>query len=257
MRIARFLSIFLCFAMLTGCPLAPPGAHAAPSPHTPLNTLTPVPVKQIPEPSHSPLYIPGVEVDDVITYFSEVCLDAEFSQGGNPSIVQKWTIPIRYMVFGQPTKQDLAILEEYTAWLNTIEGFPGISETEDPSLANLRIHFCTNQELLDIMGEEYVGLDGAVTFWYRNNEIYDAVICCRKDLNQHLRNSVILEEIYNGLGPVQDTSLRPDSIIYAEFSEPQALTEMDKLILRLLYHPQILCGMDAEDCAEIICQLYW
>jgi hypothetical protein len=30
---------------------------------------------------------------------------------------------------------------------------------------------------------------------------------------------VILEEVYNGLGPVQDTALRPDSLIYSDFSE--------------------------------------
>jgi hypothetical protein len=68
---------------------------------------------------------------------------------------------------------------------------------------------------------------------------------------------VILEELYNGLGPIQDTSLREDSIIYAGYSEPQALTEIDWLILQLLYHPDLQFGMDTEACAEVIRQLYY
>ena len=68
---------------------------------------------------------------------------------------------------------------------------------------------------------------------------------------------MILEEIYNGLGPIQDTQLRLDSIIYSGYSIPQSLTQVDELILRLLYHPQMQCGMNADACEEVIRQLYY
>lgn len=205
---------------------------------------------------HSEFIIPGVGSDEVIRYFSEVCLDAEMINSGNPTVLQKWQAPIQYMIYGDPTDEDLATIHGMEAWLNTIEGFPGMQQTQDAVLANLRIHFCSEQEMMDLMGEQFVGLDGAVTFWYEQDVIFDAIICCRADLDQHLRNSVILEELYNGLGPVQDTELRKDSIIYAEYAEPQRLTQMDELILRLLYHPGLICGMDADQCAEMIRQLY-
>ena len=89
------------------------------------------------------------------------------------------------------------------------------------------------------------------------NEIYDAIICYRSDMWPSLRTSVILEEIYNCLGPVQDTRLRPDSIIYQEYAEPQQLTPIDELILRLLYHPDIRPGMNAAECEQIIRLLYY
>ena len=111
--------------------------------------------------------------------------------------------------------------------------------------------------MIDLMGSGFYGMDGAVTFWYMDDVIYDAIICYRTDIPQFTRNSVILEEIYNGLGPIQDTALRPDSIIYSEFSEPQELTPMDELILRLLYHPDIQCGMDMAACEEVIRNLYY
>ena len=111
--------------------------------------------------------------------------------------------------------------------------------------------------MLSILGEWTYDLDGAVTFWYDNNRVHDAIVCVRTDLNQHLRNSVILEELYNGLGPIQDTSLRPDSLIYGGYSEPQELTKIDKLILQLLYHPDMKCSMDSTQCEEVIRSIYY
>lgn len=209
------------------------------------------------EPEHSQLYIPGITVEDVILYFNEVCLDSEIINSGDPSYVQKWTTPVCYTLYGEYTDEDLVTLSSFADWLNKIEGFPGISEVQMPETANLRIHFCSQSDMVDLMGENFYGMDGAVTFWYSYDEIYDSIICYRTDLDQHLRNSVILEEIYNGLGPIQDTSLRSDSIIYSEFSDPQELSDIDELILKLLYHPNILPGMSAEQCETIIRQLYY
>jgi len=90
-----------------------------------------------------------------------------------------------------------------------------------------------------------------------NNEIYYATICYSDEMRQYTRNSVILEEIYNGLGPIQDTVLREDSIIYQYFTEPQDLTDVDWLILKLLYHEDMKCGMDAEACEQVIRKLYY
>ena len=212
----------------------------------------------ITEPEHSALYIPGVDVENVILWFSEVSLSAEFINSGNPSFVQKWDSPILYMIHGQPTEEDLTVLTSFTQWLNALEGFPGISETTDPMASNLDIHFCTQQELIGHLGDHFYGMDGGVTFWYTgDNQIYDAIICVRTDLDQYLRNSVILEELYNCLGPIQDTSLREDSLIYAGYSDPQELTQIDQLILALLYHPDMKCGMNSAQCEALIRQLYY
>ena len=198
-----------------------------------------------------------MEVEDVLTYFNEVCLSAEFINSGNPSYLQRWNAPITYRIYGDPTAEDLAQIEAFSGWLNTLFGFPGIYEAGEGEYVNLRIHFCDQETLTDLMGDNFYGVDGAVTFWYEEDVIYDAIICIRTDLDQYLRNSVILEELYNGLGPVQDTSLRPDSIIYSDFSEPQELTEMDELILKLLYHPDLRCGMSAAECEAVIRLLYY
>ena len=209
------------------------------------------------EPLHSEFYLEDVPVETVITWFNEVCLDTEYYGSGDPTLVQKWDVPIAYCLQGDFDQEDAAVLDSFAQWLNTLEGFPGITRVEDMYQANLQIHFTDAQGLLDIMGPEFSGLDGAVTYWYEYNAIYDGVICVRTDLHRTLRTSVTLEELYNGLGPIQDTMLRPDSIAYQEFSEPQELTKEDELILKLLYHPQIQCGMNAAECERVIRELYY
>jgi len=210
-----------------------------------------------PAPEHSKLYIPELAVEDVITYFNEVCLDSEFVNGGDPSLIQKWMEPIYYIIEGTCTDKDIEVLNRFVGWLNKIEGFPGISQTADQGKCNMRIYFCDANEILQRLGQDFENVDGGVTYWYMNNAIYNAIICYRKDVSQQLRNSVILEEIYNGLGPVQDTNLREDSLIYQGFSQPQWLTEVDELIMKLLYHPDIKPGMNAQQCEKIIRQLYF
>jgi len=264
------LLILLLVAILTACgtpevqavtttplytePKTAPTAFPSTLPTTEPNTEPTILPTQ---PLHSEFYMEGVSVEDVILYFKEVCLHAEYVNSGDPSKLQKWTAPIYYFLHGNYTQEDYYVLTDFMAWLNTIEGFPGIWQTYDISEANLNIHFCDQDTLVSLMGDNFVGTDGGVTFWYQDDEIHDGIICYRTDIDQHLRNSVILEEIYNGLGPIEDTWLRDDSIIYAAFSTPQELSAMDELILKLLYSPQLRCGMDAEECSAVIRHLYY
>ena len=251
------LAALLCLYFPLSKALTKPENPQPTEPSAPETTEPEVTEPQNTEPQHSALYIPELSVEDVITYFNEVCLDSEFVNRGDPSVIQKWISPIYYTLAGDYTDTDIAVLNDFVGWLNTIEGFPGIYLSTQSHLTNLRIHFCNQQELVNIMGSNFNNMDGAVTFWYDEDIIYDATICYRTEIDQHLRNSVILEEIYNGLGPIQDTLLRPDSIIYQNFSQPQKLTAVDELILRLLYHPSIRPGMNKEECAQIIRQLYY
>lgn len=233
--------------------------QAATAPTEPVTEPTePVTEPTVPEDHRIPV-IPGIGTEDMIGYFNEVCLDAEFENAGDSSLLQKWAEPIYYVIHGEPTEADLEILDRLCRELNGIYGFPGIFPAPEnmPQLLNLNIHFCTEDEMLDILGQNFAGCDGGVTFWYNGiNEINDAIICYRTDIDQEVRNSVIQEEIYNGLGPVQDTWLRDNSLIYAGYSTPQQMTDVDKVILQLLYHPDMLCGMNADACTQVIRELY-
>lgn len=254
----KLIPIVILLLCLSSCHISDVVNTDAFSSDEPTVALTPSPTPTVmPQPLHSPLYIDGVSIEEVIGYFNEVCLDAEFVNAGDPHKLQKWNSPIYYYIFGDPTEQDRKVLTNFCDWLNDLYGFPGIYESESQYDANLKIHFCDYDTMVYLLGENFHGMDAGVTFWYDYDVIYDETICIRTDLSQNLRNSVILEELYNGLGPVQDTALRPDSIIYSDYSEPQELSQIDMLLLELLYHPDMKCGMDGAECEEIIRQLYY
>ena len=211
-------------------------------------------------PLHSELYLEDYTVEQVIEYFCEVVLDTEYSGGGNYQLVQKWVEPLKYGINGEATQEDLDVLTHLFEQLNEVEGFPGIVEPkEEHDMVNLYINFYGREDFYANMGEVVGGqeADGAVQYWYSDlNDIYHAKIGYRTDIDQSIRNSVLPEEVINGLG-ITDTMLREDSITYQFSSFNLEPSEMDWLIIRLLYHPEIKPGMNREECIAVIEKLYY
>lgn len=213
------------------------------------------------QPQHSELYHPGYSLEQMQDYFAEVVLDVEYSDGtGDSALVQKWVEPIHYRFFGEPTEEDLAVLEAFFAQLNEIESFPGMIPAEEEEVEQLRISFLAPDVFRDSFSSAVNGEDafGAAQFWYYTdtNDIYAARIGYRTDLHQTVRNSILLEEIVNALG-ISDTLLREASITYQYSNENLVLSDVDWILLKLLYHPEIHCGMDSLQCSAVIEQLYY
>ena len=222
--------------------------------HTQENTAPPQPV-------HSELYLPDCTAEQITEYFEEVVLNTEYSDGtGEDYLVQKWLSPICYRVFGTPTDTDSEVLGALVEQLNAIPGFPGIRAAEDGEAEDVSISFLEREAFETSFSVVTNGEDsfGAVQYWYytQTNELYAACIGCRTDIDQEERNSVLVEEVINMLG-ISDTVLRPDSITYQFSNDNTALSEIDLVILKLLYDPAIACGMDAERCAQVIQELYY
>ena len=177
--VALLLAVFL---MLTGChapqPETPTTSETIPSaPETTISedtTPTTPPTTEETQPHHSELYIDGLSTDAVILYFEEICLDAEVINSGDPSRLQKWVEPITYQILGDSTQQDLEIISKFTTHLNSIPGFPGMREVSTEEIAAMNIFFCTQEEMVGMLGDWAWGCDGGVTFWYDMDEIYSA-----------------------------------------------------------------------------------
>ena len=206
------------------------------------------------------LQLPDVSAQLMTEYFEEVVLRTEYSDGeGNSSLVQKWEMPIHYRIHGDATAEDLRILNSLFEVLNGIEGFPGIEPAAEEEVENLSIHFADPEEFDELFFEFLQGEDavGAARYWYYTdtNDMYEGKIGYRTDIDQSIRNSVLPEEIINVLG-ITDTVLREDSIVYQHSNFNTELSDVDLVILKLLYHPSIPCGSDAAFCRQRIAELY-
>ncbi|MBO5323321.1 MAG: DUF2927 domain-containing protein [Oscillospiraceae bacterium] len=263
----------LILAMLfCGCTPKTPAQNTEPTTEPTENSSVPTTEATEPEPStmpttvpteppHSALYLPQYSQQKVLEFFNEVVLNMEYSDGtGDTTLVQKWLTPIYYRYYGSPTNEDKTVLETLFAQLNAIPGFPGIYPVENAYQENLSLNFLNAQDFKNSFSDMVHGEDawGATQFWYwtETNDIYTARIGYRADIDQVTRNSILLEEIINTLG-ISDTVLRQDSIVYQYSNDNLALSDVDWVILKILYDPEIQCGMDVAACAEIIQRLYY
>ena len=213
------------------------------------------------KPEHSELYIEKYTLEDILSYFEEVVLRMEYSDGtGDVTCVQKWLSPIYYQLYGSYTDTDISRLNELFTLLNNIDGFPGIYPATDTNYENLTINFLEPNDFKIQFSDVINGEDayGSAEFWYytETNELHTARIGYRTDIEQDIRNSILLEEIINVLG-ISDSELRTDSIVYQYSNENIVLSDIDILILKLLYNPKIELGMNYAGCAEIIKELYY
>ena len=213
------------------------------------------------EPLHSSLYREDFDVEEILTYFQEVTNQIEYTDGtGDPSLIQKWLSPLIYRIYGDPTEEDLRVLEEFCQQLNAVQGFPGIREAQEDEFENLTLSFLDPDSFRERFSDVVHGEDawGATQYWYYTdtNEIHTATIGYRTDIPQLDRSSIILEEIVNTLG-ISDSGRRSDSIVYQYSNDNLQLSDIDWLLLELLYHPDIAPAMDAEMCEKIIRDLYY
>ncbi|MBQ4562913.1 MAG: DUF2927 domain-containing protein [Lachnospiraceae bacterium] len=243
------LAFLIAIISLSGCSPTFPGGK-----ETVAETETTEPVEETTEEETT-----AYSVEEVIHYFCEVVLASEYSTGtGDPGLVQKWMEPIHYRIYGEATDQDRQVLLGLFDGLNEIEGFPGIFPAGENDVTDLALYFYDQERFNQNFGHivSDMSAEGAVEYWYwtDTNVIYDARIGYRMDIDQLTRNSVLLEEVVNGLG-ITDTVLREDSITYQDSSQTQELSEMDWLIIELLYSPEIKCGMDRAECEAVLIQL--
>lgn len=251
----KMLCLCLIAILLSGC-----GAGAEPT----TVPATTVPVTTVPAttaPVHSALYLPEYTVEQIIEYFNEVVLAMEYSDGtGDSSLVRKWCAPIRYRIAGEPTEEDLAVLEAFFVQLNAVPGFPGMYPAPEDEFSEVTLSFLDEDSFsdafFDLLGGE--SAFGAVQFWYYTDtcELYTADIGYRTDVDQAARDSILVEEIVNMLG-ISDTELREDSIVYQYSDDNLTLSDVDWVILKLLYDPAIRPAMTQEECEAVIRELYY
>ena len=260
----KILPLLLCVLLLSACAsidVPVPDTTAPTTLQTEETTEPTVETTAETKPLHSELYLPEYSVEQIIEYFNEVVLNVEYTDGtGDATLVQKWLFPIYYNVYGNPTDEDLAVLNDLFAQLNAVAGFPGIYPVSGMVQENLSISFFSPDVFRDEFSSVVNGEDayGATQFWYYTdtNELYHGRIGHRTDIPQTERSSIIVEEIINTLG-ITDTVLREDSIVYQYTNENLTLSDVDWVILKLLYDPAIESGMDKDACEAVIRQLYY
>lgn len=183
--------------------------------------------------------------------FLECGFSAEY--GDSTGCLQRWEDPIVIYVSGRPTAEDRRQLDDFLMELSfRVPTLPPIRLTDDGSQANVEMFFMTEDEIPQYVPEYIQGNRGFVYCYYTDNIFTSARIAVETgSTSQAERNHIIREELVNGMGLLNDHMLYSDSVIYQSYNNNMP-TEMDWLMLNMVYSPLLWPGVSRAQAEEIL-----
>lgn len=171
------------------------------------------------------------------------------------SLLKRWESDIKIYTCGAITDKDSMMLDDFIMQLSFRCPFlPRISRTNTESAANVVIYYGPLDTLKDHVPNYVEDNWGFFTYKYNGDyEIYQAQIAIASDVTrQRQRNHLVMEELIGTLGLANDHNLYSDSIVYAPWTETQELSDIDWLMMNMLYHPSLSCGMSYQQARGIL-----
>lgn len=176
----------------------------------------------------------------------KICgFSSEYSSDQQNALV-RWTDRIYVQAKGSPTWQDLEDLRKFLAELGMrVPEMPGIFMTDRDDQANVTIYYAPLSQLPDLIPGYVENNWGFFYVWWTNAyKLYKGTIGIATDVTtQQQRNHLMREELVGVLGLCNDHDLYEDSILYQPWTEVQTLSELDWLMLNMLYSPSVRPGM--------------
>ena len=185
-----------------------------------------------------------------LDYFVEIAFGPEF--GGGPRQIRKWARDVEIEVHGDPNAEDLATLDDVIADLNEIIGTIEVRIVE--AGGNVDLHFAPEAQF-DEIEPNYVPTNMGFFWVYwdaRGNISNSRVLVSTTGLTQIERNHIIREEITQQMGLMRDSHSYPDSMFQQAWTTTQAYSELDEILIELLYLPQVEAGMGVDEALAAI-----
>ena len=185
----------------------------------------------------------------------DVCaLSAEYpGQNYQAGRLIRWSRSIRVYLDGNPSSADREKGLDFLMELGLrVPDLPSITETSSRSGANMIIYFGPLDQLSAHVTDYVAGNWGMFHYDYSDWCIYRAEIGIASDVTtQQERNHLIQEEIVGALGLTNDHYVYKDSILYQPWTTVQQLSEVDWILLNMVYSPLVSPGMKRDKLHKI------
>jgi hypothetical protein len=184
---------------------------------------------------------------EVISYFKDIALGFEF--GSASEVTRKWCSELKIFIGGDVSTE---LSEELNKIVNEIENLTtdnlSIQIVNDSSLSNYYIYFGSGEKYASIFSsqENYINSNwGLFSVWWTNNcidrgHMYVDIFRANNTEQKHL----LREEFTQSLGLAKDSNRYPFSIFQSSWTRTLTYTDLDKDLIRLLYHPKMKTGLD-------------
>jgi hypothetical protein len=168
---------------------------------------------------------------------------------------------MKVFVVGEPNTDAIKELNKIIAEINTLanDGFKisVVSRKED---SNLTLFFGAKTAYAELFPKEAHLLKGAsglcTISWNGRNQIVTGHIFVKNEnISAVEQRHVIREELTQALGFGKDSPRYMESIFQSSFTTPTEYSEIDKELIKLLYHPQMLPGFEGAEVENVIARI--
>jgi hypothetical protein len=195
----------------------------------------------------------------VIEYFHEVALGFEF--GSAPNVTRKWTTEMRIFVGGNKATELMDELEDVVSDINELatDGF-AISIVSDTLQSNFYIFLGPGE----VYAEKFPSQESLIAtnwglfsvYWDDQDQIYKGNMYVDTDrANTEEERHLLREELTQSLGLARDSKLYSNSIFQSSWTTTTEYSGIDEDVIRLLYHPQMLVGLEEAEAEEVLTQI--
>lgn len=194
--------------------------------------------------------------ESVISYFKDIALGFLF--GGSSEITRRWETDMKVYIEGTPTAENLSEFQKVRSEINalTTNGF-SIEVVTDKSQANVTIFFGSVDQFSALYpssaGVAKANLRTFAVWWNTNNEINRSVIYVDNQQTSAIQQKSWVRGMMAGaLGLGQISPLYPESMFYSRANTNITFTQMDKDLIKLLYHPNMRIGLTEEEVGPVL-----
>jgi uncharacterized protein YejL (UPF0352 family) len=196
---------------------------------------------------------------DVVTYFKEVALGFEFGEAKN--VTRKWRSNMKIYVAGNVTDTHKRELQNIISELNQLitDNFNiEIVDTREESNFYLYIGTPSAYSSRYPIDAQLAKSNSGVyrIYWNQKNQIVRGHMFVNTvNTSEEEQRHVLREELTQSLGLGRDSDLFPGSIFQASFSTPTSFSQIDRDIIRLLYHPQMSVGLSDQQVEALLTEI--
>ena len=194
--------------------------------------------------------ITSVPLAEALDYFFEIAIGMEYGSGSQ--VIFKWSRDPTIQVHGSPTTDDLDTLSRVISELNELVGGIRLELVQDN--ATVDFHFEPESRFPSILQEYVPGNKGFFWTWWDGPEIVQATILIASDqaVSQVSRSHLIREELTQALGLMQDSNRYPESVFYDRWTTVTEYAEIDREVIRILYHDSVAPGMTRDEVMSLL-----
>lgn len=196
---------------------------------------------------------------EIIRGFNLTVFGAEYAPFGIQSTyIRKFPGPVRVHVHDLATRKRAAEVTSFVRNLNAGVRGLSISVTNQPANANFLVYVVDRADYVATVRDKVFRRSNAavpgkclVRSWFTRVGISRSVAVVVSDGGEALFRRCMIEEILQGLGPLNEHSSLRESM-FNDRSRHTSFTRFDRIILNMLYDPRIRNGADIETVQSLL-----